>query len=190
MGNLHLLPSSFMSPKLQVRLVKDKGGYGVFAHMPIHKGELLIVWGGTVVHTHDLRELEVENIKIVQIEEDLYSVSDRNGPGDYINHCCDPNAGLDGSVNIVAMRDIAPEEEVTYDYGTTHGTSFDNFHCACGTPHCRGAVTGEDWKRPELQERYAGYFSLYLQRRIDALRQYHGLHEVVVSHNGHVEMLG
>jgi hypothetical protein len=31
-------------------------------------------------------------------------------------------------------------------------------------------VTGDDWKRPDLQQRYEGYFSLYLQRRIDALR--------------------
>ncbi|MBZ0292950.1 MAG: SET domain-containing protein-lysine N-methyltransferase [Anaerolineae bacterium] len=182
MGNLHLLPSSYMSPKLQVRLARDKGGYGLFAHIPIQQDELLIVWGGTVVHAHDLKELEIENIKIVQIEEDLYSVSDRNGPGDYINHCCDPNAYVEGSVSVRAMRDIPPDEEVCYDYGTTHGSSFDNFHCACGTPHCRGGVTGDDWQRPELQTRYAGYFSSYLQRRIDALKTQQ---QSVLATNGH-----
>jgi hypothetical protein len=33
-------------------------------------------------------------------------------------------------------------------------------------PGCRGVVRGTDWKRPELQERYASWFSSYLARRI------------------------
>jgi hypothetical protein len=32
-------------------------------------------------------------------------------------------------------------------------------------------VTGEDWKRPELWARYDGYFSAYLQKRIEALKR-------------------
>lgn len=40
--------------------------------------------------------------------------------------------------------------------------------CRCGTPACRGRVTGQDWRRPELHERYRGDFPPYLQRRIDA----------------------
>ena len=31
---------------------------------------------------------------------------------------------------------------------------------------CRGLITGGDWKRPELQERYAGFFSSYITRKI------------------------
>jgi hypothetical protein len=34
---------------------------------------------------------------------------------------------------------------------------------------CRGEVTGDDWSRPELIERYKGWFSAYLQARIDRL---------------------
>jgi hypothetical protein len=29
-------------------------------------------------------------------------------------------------------------------------------------------VSGDDWKLPELQKRYEGHFSPYIQRRIDA----------------------
>ena len=39
-------------------------------------------------------------------------------------------------------------------------------------PRCRHHVTGDDWQLPELQTRYAGHFSPYIQRRIDeALRR-------------------
>jgi hypothetical protein len=36
---------------------------------------------------------------------------------------------------------------------------------------CRGRTSAEDWRNRELQIRYAGYFSPYLQRRIEALRR-------------------
>lgn len=62
------------------------------------------------------------------------------------------------------MRDIAPNEELTTDYAL-----FDDYdgamECRCGTPSCRGAIDGRDWRRPELQARYGPYFSWYLQRR-------------------------
>ena len=41
--------------------------------------------------------------------------------------------------------------------------------CYCGKPTCRGVVTGSDWREPALQEKYAGWFSPYLARRIAAL---------------------
>jgi hypothetical protein len=41
--------------------------------------------------------------------------------------------------------------------------------CKCGSPNCRGTVTGKDWQRPELQKRYAGYFSAYLAAKIELL---------------------
>jgi uncharacterized protein len=38
--------------------------------------------------------------------------------------------------------------------------------CQCGTADRRGVITGHDWQRPDLQRKYRGYFSWYLQRRI------------------------
>ena len=34
----------------------------------------------------------------------------------------------------------------------------------------RGRVSGNDWMQPMLWQRYHGFFSPYLQRRIDAIR--------------------
>jgi hypothetical protein len=60
---------------------------------------------------------------------------------------------------------------VTIDYAMCDGTAYDEFDCACGASTCRGRVTGADWRDPVLWERYAGYFSPYLERRIAALRR-------------------
>jgi len=92
-------------------------------------------------------------------------------PADYVNHSCQPNAGLSGQIVLLALRDIAAGEEVCYDYATSDSCPYHEFECACGSPQCRGWVTGSDWKRPELWERYADYVSPYLQRRIALLKQ-------------------
>ena len=108
----------------------------------------------------------------IQVEENIYQVPCREPEGgDFINHSCMPNAGLSSSVSLVAMRDIRPGEEICFDYAMSDGTPYDEFECQCGTLYCRGQVTGDDWQRLELQKRYAGYFSPYLQRRINQLQQ-------------------
>lgn len=164
--------SSYISPKLQVGPRQEKGGFGVFAIQFIHEGELLAVWGGRVVDSSELAKLPpIMRQHSVQVEEDLYLAP--LGPSesaDYFNHSCDPNAGLKGQIAIVAMRDINPGEEVCIDYAMCDGSPYDEFECTCNSPNCRGRITGEDWRNPELWERYKGYFSPYLQRRIEHLK--------------------
>jgi uncharacterized protein len=181
-------PTHYISPKIQARANPAKGNYGLFARQPIRAGELLIVWGGIILTGEELEQYPPEKrMHSVQVEENLYQLSPcEPEPGDYINHCCAPNAGLSGQVAVVAMRDIAPGEEVCFDYAMSDGTPYDEFACACGAPNCRGQVTGDDWRRPDLQARYAGYFSPYLQRRIDQVRRER---EQMVSRNGRVNQL-
>ncbi|MDT8897394.1 SET domain-containing protein-lysine N-methyltransferase [Thermanaerothrix sp. 4228-RoL] len=136
-------------------------------------GELLAVWGGQVLTGAQVRLLPVERrIHSIQIEEDLYMVPLTHGePADYFNHSCDPNCGLSSPITLVAMRDIAVGEEACFDYAMSDSSDYDEFECHCGSPHCRRIVTGRDWMLPSLQERYWGYFSPYLQRRIEKMRQ-------------------
>jgi SET domain-containing protein len=157
----------YVSPKLEVRGT-DKRGYGLFAHEPIQKGELLLVMGGDIVNTEQLAKLE--HTFSIQVEENLYIAPIGLQKAYRINHACEPAAGVVGQVTFVALRDIAVDEEVCYDYAMTDGTAYDEFECHCGSKLCRGKVSGDDWKLPQLWERYAGHFSPYLQRRIDQLK--------------------
>lgn len=70
---------------------------------------------------------------------------------DFVNHSCQPNCRLDyqsgGRVFLVALRDIVPGEELSFDYATT--TTRDGiaafpgwrFNCLCGSKECRGQVS-------------------------------------------------
>jgi hypothetical protein len=171
---IEIMNTSYLSPKLEARLRLDINGLGVFANQPVTAGELLTVWGGNVLELDRLNQLPAKIVVLsIQVEEGLYlAPSMPPEPADYFNHSCDPNAGLSGQIALVALRDIAAGEEICFDYATCDGSVYaDDFRCACGSPHCRGRVSSEDWRNPELQERYAGHFMPYLQRRIDRLNQ-------------------
>jgi hypothetical protein len=162
---------SHLSPKLEAGPLPEKGGYGVFAREPVSKGDLLVLWGGRILAESELDpEMPHFTQRVLQIEEGLYMLQPEPlEPSDYFNHSCEPNAGFSGQIALVAMRDIAPGEEVCFDYAMCDGSPYDEFICSCGSENCRGNITGEDWNRPDLRERYAGYYMPYLQRRIDTL---------------------
>lgn len=171
-----LLPGNYLSPKVTMRQHPNKGGYGVYAHEPIEKGELMVVWGGYILTTEQFEQLPLlARQHSLQIEENIFQVPLRpDDPADMINHSCEPNVGLRGNVSLVAMHPISPGEEICFDYAMSDGSPYDEFDCSCGTTSCRGRVTGHDWQRPDLQKRYAPYFSPYLQKRIQRLQASNG----------------
>lgn len=162
--NTHL--NSYLSPKLEARS-KNNGMMGIFAKELVGKGELLVVWGGVVYVGEEYQQLPEEyRVRGIQIEENIFLSPRVVEDADYVNHSCDPNAGLSGQVALVAMRDINKDEEICFDYAMSDGCDYDEFDCECGMPNCRHHITGNDWRIKELWERYDGYFSPYLQRRI------------------------
>jgi len=165
--------TAYLTDKCEVQNRDVTGGKAVFARDVIDPGELIAVWTGRIVSTEELDELSEEIRRhTVQVEERLYLASHGPDEGpDFINHSCEPNAGLDGQVAIVALHRIQPGDEVTIDYAMCDGSPYDEFDCACGSLICRGRVTGDDWRNPTLWERYAGHFSPYLERRIRALKR-------------------
>ncbi|MEO6126347.1 MAG: SET domain-containing protein-lysine N-methyltransferase [Ilumatobacteraceae bacterium] len=162
---------NFLSPKAHVRA--DHDGWGSYALLPIAAGETVAAFGGRCITRSSLADLPVsEQIDSVQIDDDLFLVGDRTRqgvPGETINHSCAPNCGMSGGVLVVAMRDIAASETLSFDYAMCMGSDVNEFECECGAATCRHKVTGRDWMLPELQLAYRGSFSPYLAKRIAAL---------------------
>ena len=162
--------ASWITPKAIKGAQSSIAGRGLIAVEAISKGEVVAVKGGHVVTTEELRALpEPLDNSDVQIADDLHLVAISEDEYEsvmlFINHSCEPNVGFGGNVVVVAMRDIDPGEELTTDYAL-----FDDYEgsmeCQCGRPACRVRIDGRDWTRPELQEKYRGYFSWYLARRM------------------------
>ena len=82
-------------------------------------------------------------------------VIDGHGLAMFINHSCDPNcetSEVDGRVWISAIRNIAPGEEITYDYCLYDGGD-EEAPCNCGARHCRGTMyaTNGNGHKPQAE---------------------------------------
>jgi SET domain-containing protein len=163
---------SYLNPKCESR-EHAEGGCGVFAKSFIPKDELVSLWGGSIVHRDRLDPAMPRfTQRVLQVDEDLYILTAEDPePNDCFNHSCEPNLGFSGQIALVAMRDIQAGEELCFDYAMSDGGPYDEFECFCGSSHCRKKVTGNDWKLPDLWEKYDGYFSRYLARRIEKIRK-------------------
>jgi len=162
--------STWITPKAVKGAPSGIAGRGLFAVQPLARGEVVAVKGGHVVTTHELRALpeRLQN-SAVQITDDLHLAALTDEEYEpvmlFVNHSCEPNVGFGGNVVLVAMRDVAAGEELTTDYALFDDHD-DVMDCTCGTPSCRHRISGRDWQRPELQDRYRGWFSWYLERKI------------------------
>jgi hypothetical protein len=159
---------SWLNSKLVVR--KKDRGKGVFAKAKVSRHEPLAVFGGVILTKKEVLALPQELIPLVlQIDQGLWisSLSTTQEP-DMINHCCEPNAGMSGQIMLVAMRDIKVGEEITFDFAMviSEWVGMDPIACTCGAANCRKTVGQDDWKIKELQKKYKGYFSSYLERMI------------------------
>jgi uncharacterized protein len=162
---------SYRSPKTVVK-ESQIHGRGLFAREPIAKGEIVAIKGGYIIDTATLCEVEQSlGPAQITIAEGFFigplTKTEREGGMIFSNHSCDPTIGIQGQIVFVALRDIQPSEELTHDWATTDDDSYE-MQCNCGAQNCRGIITGQDWRRKELQQQYQGYIAWYLQRKIDA----------------------
>ena len=163
---------SWRSPNIEVR-DGSVAGLGVFAVQPIRAGRIVAVKAGHIVHREEVLRLTAEiGDQSLQIHDDLYlsprTADEVDETSIRINHSCDANVGFRGQVIYVAMRDIAVDEELCHDYAMDRTDAY-RLACGCGTAVCRGTVTGGDWRLPELQARYEGFFVEYVAEKIRGL---------------------
>jgi len=163
---------TYRSPKTEVR-ASPIHGQGLFAREAIAAGEIVAVKGGHILPRTQWAVLEpVLGPADIQIADDLVIApvrpDQRDGSMIYTNHSCEPNIAIQGQIVFVAMRGIHPGEELTHDWATTDDDD-SVMQCRCGRASCRGTVSGKDWMRKELQDKYRGWFCWHLQRRIDAM---------------------
>ncbi|HEY0710648.1 MAG TPA: SET domain-containing protein-lysine N-methyltransferase [Polyangia bacterium] len=127
-----------------VRVVKSSiHGYGVVATRRYKEGELVVNVDGV-----PLRRSELQNDDYcLLISDDLFF--DMVDQTRWINHSCDPNTEVEADVDesgrvwahLVALRDIEPGEELTFDYAFASQYAIP---CRCGSRQCRGLIIDPD----------------------------------------------
>jgi SET domain-containing protein len=152
-------------------------GMGLFARAYISKNTVIFsgindsYWHLTSSDILSLNNTERELYLryAVQIDDDKWVGPIYPKPEDvsvYTNHSCDPNAWFVSEYTLVALCNILPNQEITYDYSTTDTFMFrDTFTpipCTCQSKLCRGQIDPSYWMYAEPN--YA--FLPYIQKKI------------------------
>jgi SET domain len=73
----------------------------------------------------------------------------------YINHSCEPNVFFNTTtMQLVALKEIGTEEEMTFFYPSTEWKMTQAFNCYCGSRDCIGKIKGAAFLSKEAQEKY------------------------------------
>jgi len=180
-GGVSIARHMWLNPRTELRS-SPRHGTGLFATEPIGRGEVVEVWGErwegrqVIKYTTDPSEAVAaagEGMLVMRFDTELWSIEPPgDNPGYFINHSCDSNVWMADAFTLAARRPVARGEELTIDYALIEAEldAWD-FECECGSQLCRKIIKGNDWRRPDLQERYGGHFSPYINKLIQASRQ-------------------
>src|SRR5215475_5032905 len=120
---------------------------GVYTTTSIRKGTRVVEYDGERI-TPEEADRRYEGVSRTYLYglEDGKTVIDGHGLGAYLNHSCDPNCEVDeikGRVWLFALLDIAPGEDLLWDYNLYDDD--DPAPCYCGSPKCRGTMYSREW---------------------------------------------
>ena len=109
-------------PAKVFRIGRSSAGLGLFATRPIAKQRYIVTYSGARIATAEATRQEQRGAKYMFEIDSRWTIdgSSRRNLGRYANHSCRPNAEAvlrRGKIVLVAVRDIAPGDEITYDYG-------------------------------------------------------------------------
>jgi hypothetical protein len=146
-GTGTLAAGPMIHPDTELRFVSPQIGYGVFATRRIPRG--------TITWVRDRLDQAFTPTAVRQLPaayHDIvfkYSFIDSRGcfvlcwdHARYVNHACDATCRSGGYDFELAVRDIAPGEQLTDDYGALN-LEYD-FACQCGSPACRQLIRPGD----------------------------------------------
>ena len=115
-----------ISSKKPYRIGRSRTGLGLFATKPIKKGAKIVRYFGPLLDSRKKKDDAIENKYLFELNNRwTIDGSVRKNVARYINHACKPNAESDvmprkRKVVIRAIKNIAPGEEINYDYGTDY----------------------------------------------------------------------
>jgi SET domain-containing protein len=150
------MPRLIPGPPYPFRLRNSRiHGRGAFATQFIPEGTRIIEYKGERISNEEA-DRRYPDDPAHRHHTFLFSIDDevvvdaafRGNAARWINHSCDPNCDAvieDGRIFIEAVRDIAPGEELVYDYNFVleerHTPAMKRrYPCHCGAPNCRGTI--------------------------------------------------
>lgn len=114
------------------------GGLGLFAAMPVAAGSTVFAIDGVLQPAPDRYSVQVDVASHLHpFPEQLARGEAADLPWWFLNHSCRPTVRIEG-LGVIAIRDLAAGEQLTFDYDATEWSLDAPFRCGCG--QCGGRL--------------------------------------------------
>ncbi|MFX1381204.1 MAG: SET domain-containing protein-lysine N-methyltransferase [Promethearchaeota archaeon] len=130
-------------------------GKGIVANTSLNAGTAVQKYEGSIVPWEQVPNDEIRYAILVSDDQWMIIKTDAR----YINHSCDPNCIINESLEVVTIRPVNKDEEITVRYNVVYKNEnpgmWDNrwsFKCLCGSKICQGVIDkyinedGSEWK--------------------------------------------
>jgi hypothetical protein len=156
-------------PKRPFRIGRSNTGLGLFATRPIRKRLRIAEYKGEKISTKEAERRENRgNLYLYELNSRwTIDGTARSNISRYFNHSCNPNAEVyevGHRVFIRTLRNIKPDEEITYDYGIDYLRNVIGIsNCQCG--RCRRRRARKARERRGLMKRRAARLASKRKRK-------------------------
>lgn len=154
----HRIISNHGIAEMRQRISNEQNA--LFALQSFHPGEVIAeFWAGTIAKEPTYLTVQVDVGKHITLQPEFLQ---------YINHSCDPNVFFDTTqMKVIALKEIAANDELTFFYPSTEWKMTQPFHCYCGSQHCLGKIKGAAFLPEEIWKKYrlTGFIQQQLVKR-------------------------
>ena len=131
----------------EVRQHISNGQHGLFSLRSCQPGEVIADFAASTFSTEPTYlTVQVDVDKHITLQPDFLQ---------YINHSCDPNVFFNTTtMKLVALKELMPQDELTFFYPSTEWKMSQPFDCYCGHASCQGEIRGGAYLSKEAREKY------------------------------------
>jgi hypothetical protein len=129
----------------------------LFALQSFQPGEVIAeFWAGTIAAEPTYLTVQVDVGKHITLQPEFLQ---------YINQSCDPNVFFDTTLmQLVALRELNPGDEMTFFYPSTEWKMTQSFNCYCGSSNCLGDIRGAFYLSDDVTKQYR--FTDFIQQQL------------------------
>lgn len=138
---------------------KETGEKSLHATVPHKSGDIIAAFEASEI-------LAAPNKYTVQINDNTHIILQPEIL-QYINHSCSPNIFFDTTrFELIALRDIAKGDELTFFYPSTEWMMESPFTCFCGSNNCLHKIQGAYFLTPEIIHPYK--FTDFISQKLNS----------------------
>lgn len=158
--------------------------HGLYSKKNLKKGEIVFIAKGRRFRDKvDTIKKSIAHRNAIGIKPGEWIDPRRDNPLRYLNHSCNPNLGIRGSVLFVALRDIRKGEHLTVDYSITESDMLWDFkiqtggYCKCGANNCRKIIRSIQFLPQKVYKKYLPYIPSAFQKEYQKYHSSESKHE-------------